>query len=197
MSDLFFAIYQGNSQELSDLLADDANIEYRNCYGETPLVFAAMYGKCDCIRVLLNAGADVHAIDHLGRSSLYYASIYNGGPVVSMLIEAGAQIDLADSGGKTPLMNASCNDAPVSVKTLLDAGADKDLMDNDLWTALGIATRRKHRGVIRVFRKRAKKERYLLPRVIAQFFDCGLPRELADICGDYVVLTTARRLVSK
>jgi hypothetical protein len=58
-----------------------ANIERRNCEGETALGYAASWGSLDTVRLLVEAGADVNAIEGTeGRYSTALDSTFSSNP---------------------------------------------------------------------------------------------------------------------
>lgn len=99
------------------LVARGAQLDARDCYGDTPLIAAAQHCNVPAIKALLRAGADIHERNSVGRTSLMQAIM---GPsnlalapphvdydamaqTLRELINAGARIDETDHEGNTVL----------------------------------------------------------------------------------------------
>ncbi len=67
----------------NDLIAGTIDVHARGEYGETPLMFAAVYNQNpDVITALINAGADVNARDEYGWTPLMEATSNNKNPEI-------------------------------------------------------------------------------------------------------------------
>ena len=75
---------------------------------------------------------------------------------------------------------------------LLEAGANRDIKDSDGKTALDIATQYDIAEVADILREHERLELVVRPEVVARSA-LALPAELADLCGDFVFMTAARR----
>ena len=120
------------------LIKAGAEITARDSHGVTPLMFAAISGSPETIRMLLKSGADVKAKDADGRTVLIESlTTENGSPpeIVEELIQAGAEVNVKVYGGLTPLMIAAGGDSRV-LRTLIHAGADLNATDDQGATAL-------------------------------------------------------------
>lgn len=56
-----FAIYSGNISYLRSMLDSGLDVNSRDKYGRTPLIFAAYYQNKDMVKLLLDSGADINA----------------------------------------------------------------------------------------------------------------------------------------
>lgn len=80
--------------------------------GETPLLWAARYGKASVVRALIDAGADVdycpgrQAGGLQLRTALHCAAASGREDVARLLLECGASLNVVDGEGKTPLFSA-------------------------------------------------------------------------------------------
>lgn len=84
------------------LLALGGNVDSRDSYGRTPLMWACYGGEDeDLITVLLEWGADLNIRDVTGYTALHWAVVSSNFHCGKRLIEAGAQQDIVDDKNKT------------------------------------------------------------------------------------------------
>jgi ankyrin repeat protein len=150
--------YRGTSASIQRLL--DAGVPPEPPDGvrvrRKPLVFAAMNGDSDLLRLLLSrgaradaealseavtfdhpdvvtalidAGADASITESSGINLLHWAAITNRPSVISILARAGVPVDAIDDAGFTPLMYAATVDVggTDAAKALLAAGAKRSV----------------------------------------------------------------------
>ena len=103
---------------LRQLLADGADVNARNKFGDTPLHFAAQRKHVEAVRLLLAAGANVNARGLQEVTPLHGAV---GAETVSLLLAAGADVNARSEFGATPLHKAA---GAETASLLLAAGAD-------------------------------------------------------------------------
>lgn len=87
------------------LLASGANINARDCTGQTPLLTAFQYGSTATVKLLLEKIADIKAKSTDGMAVLDAAMHRKPEPVESMLslvIEAGVDLNERNIHGMTP-----------------------------------------------------------------------------------------------
>ncbi len=90
---------------IKKIIATGANVNARNAYGETPLMFAAFYGKTEIVKLLIEKGADVNAREFMGWTPLLFAARKGHTEIARILIENGADVmakiapDVASLGG--------------------------------------------------------------------------------------------------
>lgn len=118
-----------------------ANPESVNAKGQdgwTPLMYAALYGSGESIRLLLDRGALVNARSDAGGTALMYA--LDDFAKTKLLLERGADPNLRSGEGRTALLIAVANvgSYPV-VKLLLEKGADAKYKLPDGRSALVLA----------------------------------------------------------
>lgn len=70
---LMYAIADGNTAMVDELISRGANVNATNHLGQTPLMCAAWAGKPDLVKRLLGHGARVNAQDYQGKSALLTA----------------------------------------------------------------------------------------------------------------------------
>ena len=89
-----------------DIASYHCNRGIHSVYGSdnTPLHWAARYGRAAIAAVLIAAGADVNATNTYGETPLHRAAKRDHAPVAATLIAAGADVNARDRGNnKTPL----------------------------------------------------------------------------------------------
>ena len=128
---------------VTNLLADGADIEERDGNGNTPLMVATYLGKPEIVQLLLEAGADVTAVNRIGATLLHLVMIE---PAINRskiskglatnpstdylnifhtLLGEGLDLNAATTNMEaTPLIFAAYTGAGWGVLALLEAGAD-------------------------------------------------------------------------
>ncbi len=120
------------------LIEAGAEINSRDPYGVTPLMFAAISGSPKTMELLMSKGADVRAKDEDGRTALVEVlTTENEMPpeIVEELVRAGADVNVRIYGGMTPLMIAAGGN-PRTLRALIEAGADLKARDDQGATPL-------------------------------------------------------------
>ena len=130
-SELHNAALSGDSEKITALLRNGADIEERDRYGCTPLMTAVTRGRLDCVQMLLDYGADLHVTDNDGKTALHQAALYGKLEMVRLLVRLGANVNARDAyGGYTPLHLAAAHAGRQIViemcVLLLAAGAEVD-----------------------------------------------------------------------
>jgi ankyrin repeat protein len=87
----------GNLDELNKLIRSGVNVNERDLFGYTALIWAARKGHSACIHMLVEAGADVNMKNKYDNTSLMLAALYDRNACISVLIEAGADICSLDN----------------------------------------------------------------------------------------------------
>ena len=77
--------------EVRRLIAAGADVNAKNNYGETALMWAARNNDTDMAELLLAAGADVSATDHYGWTALKWAEWKEADDIAELLKAAGAR----------------------------------------------------------------------------------------------------------
>jgi ankyrin repeat protein len=109
----------------------DINTKYGG-FCDTPLHYAARFGREDLARSIIAAGADIEAPDGLNDRPLHAAATYGHPTVVEVLLARGADVNSNGMGTRTPLHCAVLGSGDQSnaegrihvAKLLLAAGAD-------------------------------------------------------------------------
>ncbi len=122
------------------LIEKGADVNAKDYYGVTALMYAALYGHLDIVKYLVEHGADVNAKNVNGDLALMYASNYGHTDIVKYLVEKGSDVNAKEYfRGVTALMFASREGHFDIVKYLIEHGADVNAKDENKlgWTALG------------------------------------------------------------
>lgn len=145
---LFTAIYYNDTQHLSFLIAEGANVNWADNYGRTPLLEAAYSGHTECVEMFIAEGADVNTADINGETPLHWAVKKGRTECVELLLEAGADVNKKDMYGHTPLYTAiswnqiSCGQLLLAspginvVMELQNMGITADKYDSKLFDAV-------------------------------------------------------------
>ena len=103
---------KGNTSMIELLLKNGANVNKTDNGLETPLHFAASYGKLEVVEALLEKGADVNFKSNSSWTALHFAAFGEVGEqaeVAKILIGHGAEIEAKDVQGRTALHYAAEN----------------------------------------------------------------------------------------
>jgi ankyrin repeat protein len=95
------------------------NVNISDDSGRSPLVYAAIGGHTETMKILLKSGAFVDAIDHGGRTALFHSAYYSLPDSIKVLLKYGADITHRDFYGKTVLHYSVFSDRVESTKILL------------------------------------------------------------------------------
>jgi ankyrin repeat protein len=140
---MLHALRNGSRQEFNRALAENPNsVNGRGEAGWTPIMYAALYGEADLVRVLLTRGANPKIHNDGGGTALMYA--VEDAEKVRLLLASGADVNARSGEGRTALLIAvGRNGSNDVVKVLLDAGADPSvrLPDGRGPLALAVAAR--------------------------------------------------------
>lgn len=121
---IFEAAENGKLKELKKLISDGADVNAKNEYGNTALIYAACCGHNDCLSALIVAGADVNAKNDDGNTALTLAAGNGHKDCVAALIAAGADVNAKNNNGWTALILAAWNGHKGCVKLLEQAQRD-------------------------------------------------------------------------
>ncbi|CAG5125405.1 unnamed protein product [Candidula unifasciata] len=125
---------KGHVECLKVLIEHGAQLDVRDKWGQTPLMYSVTIQFPEVAKVLLDADADlVSCQDRYGKAPLHCAVEAGSDELVQLLLQYGADINIRCHDGMTPLMmccTADTDGKKVGVmKVLLEAGALIDLKD--------------------------------------------------------------------
>ncbi|XP_055848446.1 serine/threonine-protein phosphatase 6 regulatory ankyrin repeat subunit A-like [Episyrphus balteatus] len=121
------------------LLANKANIDIKNKYGDTALHIAAKYDNTNILKTLLKNGAYVDSKNTKLVTPLHVAIEFKRLETFSILLDHGSSIDAKDIDGNTVLHKAIIiSDIPV-IECLLDFGSDINILNTNNLTPFDLA----------------------------------------------------------
>lgn len=149
---LFDAAFAGKTERIARLLAEGADVNWRNAGGWTPLMIAAAERHLDAVAALLDAKADPNMRNAYGRTALMFASRYGQLAIVDRLLGAGADANIVptDATGLTALAAAAKEGHAEVVDLLLRNGANPSIRTRDGRTPLEVARAAGHAKVVRL-----------------------------------------------
>jgi ankyrin repeat protein len=136
---LMETLRNGDRQAFRKMLRQDPKAtNRRGPGGSTPLMYAALYGDADSVRLLLNHGADPNIRNDAGATALMWA--VEDPETIRLLLRHGANVNARSADGQTPLIIAAGRyGAGAAVKLLLEGGANPSEKASDGGTPLGAA----------------------------------------------------------
>ena len=128
---LHIACHKGHIEEVTTLLAENADVNRVALGGITPLYAACHNGHIEVVATLLAENADVNKADNDGDTPLYAACGNGRAEVVATLLAENADVNQAANDGTTPLYVA-CENGDLGVVQLLSSyGASRIFTDTD------------------------------------------------------------------
>jgi len=129
--DIFALVKTAGPDEIRAALST-VNLQVRDAYGQTLLMYAALNPDPLVVELLIEAGAEVNARTEAGWTALMYAARDNPNPeVVLTLMKAGADPTLRDSEGKSVRDHAGSALRRTNLFRRLDELVDRPF--NPLW----------------------------------------------------------------
>ena len=126
--DFFRAIRANELNTLRKLAASKEAVNAGDGHRTTPLIYAALYGNADSVRLLLAAGADVNARNDQELTALIAGACNPA--IARLLVDRGADVNAQSKKGRTPLLVAAgCPGSLATMRLLLEKGARVDLAD--------------------------------------------------------------------
>ena len=146
-SALIISCYSRNYEIAKYLLNHGANVNIRDNYDNTPLMYCGFVTGCaDIAELLLQHGADVNIQNEDGATALMCSCVERFIDIVKLVLQYDADVNIRDNLGVTALMH-SCRieNADINiVKLLLKRNADIDVQNKAGETVLIIAIKRGH-----------------------------------------------------
>ena len=106
-NDLISAAQKGDIDIVRILLDNGANINFKDNYGDTALMWASIEGHTDIVQLLLDMGANLYLQNNHGTTAILLASSNGNTDVVELLLDRGANPNIQNNNGNTALILAS------------------------------------------------------------------------------------------
>lgn len=104
---LLIAAKNGKLQEVRSLISQATDVNVRDQYGWTPLLWASMNGHTEIVRLLLVSGANPNTRNKYAWTPLMWAAGQGYSEIVRSLLSFGARINAQDRNGWTAMMWAT------------------------------------------------------------------------------------------
>lgn len=147
---LHLATYFGLEEAVKSMLEHGADIDSRDSYGGTSLLWAARYGRETVVNLLIERNAHLEMKDRFGQTPLSRAAGSDNKRVAELLLENGADLESKDKYGRSPLSTAARDGNETAVKLLLEKGADLQSKDRYDLTPLSWAARYGFEAVVQL-----------------------------------------------
>jgi ankyrin repeat protein len=117
-ADLMDAGYHGYDKVAELAIAGGVDVNKKNQYGDTALIFASQEDNIGVVKKLIAAKADVNSASNINRTALMVAAIKGRTEIIKLLLKSGANPSMKDKDGKTALMHAEENKQAEAAKLL-------------------------------------------------------------------------------
>ncbi len=121
--DLILAVINCNLQKVELLVKNGADVNAKDRYGQTALMWAVIKGEGPIIKFLIQKGANINARDGEGNSVLIWAVVTENIGTIRLLLDKGADVNIKDDSGATALMIAKKRKNNEIVQLLKSAGS--------------------------------------------------------------------------
>lgn len=182
---LYLAAINGHTDIVQLLIANGADINLLNEYGETTLHKAAEEGNEGAVTMLLDMGAKLNLQDCDGLTPLLAAAQWGKTAIVRILLDRGASINEKDHYGYTPLHRAVSHGNKATVKLFIARGANIYQRSHKGELPLDLA--QKQDIVNLIHRVMVKAQMTTLARATHQPLSANSPAQLLQI-GDLYLL---------
>lgn len=169
INELMQAASKGDLTSLHKLIAAGVEIDARDVFGNTALMYAVSAGHHEAASLLLRQGAGITLTKPNGMSILdiaasreherlypllmtarFFAAARLGEfEMLTALLEEGVDVNSYSPQGWTALMMAAVNGHLDAARVLLNYGADLGIQDERGWTAAKLAAHKGHLDVAR------------------------------------------------
>ncbi|RFU29298.1 hypothetical protein B7463_g7026, partial [Scytalidium lignicola] len=124
------AAYYGLREAMAGLLNNRHDLNMKDTWGRTPLMWAVENGHMSVVDLLVGEGASIEARDNRDWTSLILATTKRHISIVDLLLESGADFETRDTVMRTPLSYAAEQGNESIVRLLSDMGVDVNSVDN-------------------------------------------------------------------
>lgn len=128
--------------------------------GGTPLIYSALAGNTEIIKLLLAKGANINALHQHNVTALMIVAQVGNPNAVHLMLSNGSEVNIIDGFGYSALMYAVASESNDSnmIIALLNKGAKVDVKAGDGQTALKLAGRKGKSEIVRLLQKAGAKE---------------------------------------
>ena len=133
------AAKSGDIAALKQLIAAGANVNAKDQYGGTALMYAAIHDNAAAVDLLLNNHADINATTGDGVTALELAAHYGDAQAARQLVTRGANVNLRAGDGSTALHQAARGGSLEIIRLLVEHGANLNAAEHEGFTPLQYA----------------------------------------------------------
>ncbi len=161
-SELNIAAQMGDSTKVKNLLKKGVDINERDSFGRTPLIYAALNGHDRIINLLLESQADIRAKDHFDQTA--FIAAVNRGHVntAEILLKNGANSSAPNGEGVPPILIALGREDFEMVDLLLKYGIEINSIDERGRTVLQRIIESTHTELVQTVLRRGVDEKYIV-----------------------------------
>ncbi len=161
-NELNIAAEMGDSTKVKNLLKKGVDINERDNFGRTALIYAALNGHNRITNMLLESHADIHAKDHFDQTA--FIAAVNRGHVntAEILLKNGANSSAPNSEGVPPVLIALGREDFEMVDLLLKYGIEINSIDERGRTVLQRIIESNDTELVQTVLRRGVDERYIL-----------------------------------
>ena len=134
--ELIEAATRGDTEAVTHLLEQGADVHASNASGVTPLIAAAYQNHVEVAKLLIEAGADVNVQDNTQQSAYLIPTADGYLELLQLTLAAGADVHSLDSFNGTGLIRAADRGHVEIIEELLKTDIDIDHINRLDWTAL-------------------------------------------------------------
>jgi ankyrin repeat protein len=143
------AARDGDSEKLSRLIAEGAELNRPGDDGETPLILAILQGHAATIELLVEQGADIHARNDGGFTPLHAAAYVGDVATAEQLLARGVNIDDQQNKAGVSALSVAAEQGQVAVaRILVEQGANLEAGEVNGYTPLSRALWRQQEEVV-------------------------------------------------
>jgi len=146
---LFISCKNGYLELVKLLIKNNVNINQKDNFEYTALMYATINGHLEIVKLLLENGVNVNEKNNYEYTVLMYATLYAKLEIIKLLIKNGVNINQKNNCGLSSLILASENGHLEIVKLLIDNGANINQKDNNERNALQYAKKNNQIKIIK------------------------------------------------